>query len=239
MLPPSHIFQQKINSFNTKYPHSRFNVFCRYKQRVETTGASILNQDNLDETTVHIDGMLRDPDWGLDQTGIPRYLKVRSILEGVAGSYDKIRHIKLGDGRMASIREELALAYRLLEQIANNKQSNNDPDQSGAYYVVAKSKVLMFIWGQTPGFDTQVRSHLVDRSYPPAPFQLPHVPQRQLLSGGENRRYTPDEFCNILEELDEWVQKWPANNGGQSLDSLYPAWPTGRIIDVTYYLRDP
>ena len=236
MLPPSHIFQQKINSFNTKYPHSRFNVFCRYKQRVETTGASILNQDNLDETTVHIDGMLRDPDWGLERTGIPSYLVVRSILEGVAGTYNKIRHIKLGDGKMANISQHLAAAYCGLRQIANTKQRNYDPDQSGAYYLVAKSKVLMFIWGQTPGFDSRVRSHLVASSYPPAPFQLPHVPQRQLLSEGENRRYTPDQFCSILEELDKWVQKWPANNGGQSLHSLYPAWPAGRIIDVTYYL---
>ena len=227
MLPPSHIFQQKINSSNTKYPHSRFNVFCRYKERVETTGASILDQDNLNETTVHIDGMLRDPAWVMNETGIPSYLLVRSTLEGIANSYNKIRHIKLGDGKIASIRSDLSLTYRSLRGIANTNQSNNDGDTLGRYFIVGKTKVLMFIWGQTPAFDSRLKAHLKARTYKPAPSSLPHL-------SPEQRRYTPDQFCDILEELDRWVQAWPDSNGGKPLQSLYPPWPTGRIIDVTY-----
>ena len=106
MLPPSNIFHINISDFNSKYPNSRFNSFWQYKQQVEKTGASVLDDPHLDQTTTHIDGMLLDPVWGLVRTGIPPYPVVRRILQGIAPSYDKIRHINLGDGKMGTIRHD-------------------------------------------------------------------------------------------------------------------------------------
>ena len=220
MLPPSNTFHNNISGFNSRNPNSRFNSFWQYKQQVEKTGASILDQDHLDQTTTHIDGMLRDPVWGVVRTGIPPYPIVKSILRGIADTYLKLRNITLGSGKMATIRHDLALTYAGLRQIANTHQSNNDPDTSGSYFITAKSKVLMFIWGQTPGFDSRVRANFKSSLHPEM--------------SKDKGRYTPDEFCDILEKLDTWVQAWPDTNGGKSLQSLYPAWPTGRIIDVTY-----
>jgi len=228
MLPPRDICQHNISDFNSKYPHSRFNLFWSYKQQVEKTGASVLDEPHLDQTTTHINGMLCDPEFVVVLTGIPPYSVVRSILEGVADTYNKIRHITLGDGKMATIRQDLALIYTALRGITNTDQAYHDPDTSGSYFIVGKSKVLMFIWGQTPGFDDRVRHAFDSRLYSPTPERL-HAALSK-----DKRRYTPEEFCHILEELDRWVQAWPHNNGGVSLQSLYPAWPTGRIIDVTY-----
>lgn len=235
MLPPFNMCQHNISAFIAKYPAGHFTRFWQYKQSVENNpDASILDEDHLDQTTKLISAMLNSRAWGMARTGIPPYNEIKSILRGIASTYLKIRDITLGGGKVASIRKDLSLAYRGLRGIANTNQRNNDPDRLGRYFIVGKAKVLMFIWGQTPGFDRVVRENFRNWIHPPPPSYLPHLlPQVR-----KRRRYTPDEFCIILEELDRWVQAWPQNNGGKSFQVLLPGWPPGRIVDVVY-LRDP
>lgn len=227
MLPPEGICKREIGIFKARYPCSRFASFWQYKEEVEKSGFTILDKVHLDETTTRIAGMLRDKDWGIARTGIPSNNKIKGILKGIVRPYEKIRQINIGEGKLASIRKELASVYEGLTGISHTGW--DDPDPFNSFYIVGKSKVLMFIWGQTPGFDERVRKSFSIWINNPKPHKLPHLWVEEI-------RYTPGEFCDILEELDNWVQAWPSNNSGKTFQSLCPEWPVGRIIDVIYWV---
>lgn len=221
--------QEKITDFITRYPHSRFNSFWQYKLKIENDGGSILDAVHLNETAASLAGMLNDPDWGIARLVIPSTSKIKSILKGIAEPYEKIRQISIGHGELTSVRRQLTSVYRGLAGISHTRW--DDPDEFNSYYIVGKTKVLMFIWGQTPGFDTRVRERFDYWTHSPKPRQLPHLCL-------EDRRYTPQQFCKILEALDKWVQAWPSNNHGNLFQSLRPEWPVGRIIDVIYWVEE-
>jgi hypothetical protein len=228
MLPPEDICIRKIKAFKTCYPRSQFNSFWRYKKKLEKGGATLLDNSHLDETAACLAGMLNDGDWGIARTGIPSTDKIKSILRGIAKPYEKIRQISISEGKLWSVRTELASIYVNLTGISHTRWS--DPDEFNSYYIVGKPKVLMFIWGQTPGFDELVREQFDSLTHAPPPYVLPYL----CLT---DKRYTPQQFCEILEELDNWVQAWPNNNRGKTIQSLCPEWPVGRIIDVIYWVK--
>jgi len=231
VLPPYNICNSKISAFLAKYPPGHFAGFWKYKLSIESNHhASILDEDHLDQTAKLISAMLNSPEWKMACTGIPASSHIKSILRGIASPYLKIRNTTLGSGKIASIRHDLSITYSGLRGITHTKYSN-DPDGLGRYFIVGKAKVLMFTWGQTPGFDTYVRRNFRSWTHPPPPLYLPHLMPRVQ----EQKRYTPDEFCDILEELDRWVQAWPLNNTGKPFQSLNTDWPAGRIVDVIYW----
>jgi hypothetical protein len=229
MLPPQDICLQKIFQFKRKYPNSRFDEFWKYKLLAEKTDASILDIQHIDTTTEKISAMLNSSAWGVCRTGVPQYSEIYNILFKIKDPYNKIRIIELGSGKIKGIREEISSAYTGLKGISNTNPKHHDPDNFGNYYIMGKSKVLMFLWGQTPGFDSRVVERFSLWNHDPAPYQLRHL-------FTETIQYSPSEFCDILEDLDEWVQKWPNSNNGQQFHSLCPEWPIGRIIDIVYWM---
>lgn len=225
MLPPLSIFQQRIKYFKGRFPCSTFDEFWEYKQAVEKEGHSILDDDNLGKTARRLEEtLLWNPEWGLAQTGIPKHPVIKEILRKVAPDYAQIRHIRLGEGNIGDVRRNVAAVYEKLRGITNARRNDNPVDSK--FLIVGKAKVLMFMWGQTPGFDSTVRENFNKSEYEPKPYHLPHRLRR---------RHSSDEFCDIIEELDRWVQKWPASNSEMPFQSLCAEWPVGRIIDVTYY----
>lgn len=226
MLPTQAICRQKIRKFKVVYPKSLFDSFWQYKMQVESAGGSILDRDHIDDTATHLSKMLDHPGWELSRLGVPSVPSIRRILKGIAEPYEVIRKVALGQGIMSNVKSPLAEIYTGLTGISHTRWA--DPDEFGSYYIMGKSKVLMFIWGQTPGFDSKVRARFDSWTHPPFPSLLPHLCE-------EDVRYMPNQYCAILEELDQWVQAWPTNNGRNCFGSLCPEWPVGRIIDVVYY----
>lgn len=227
MLPALEVCQEQIKTFKNKHPCSTFDEFWEYKRAIEEEGSNILDEDHLSQTARSLGKILRNPKWGMTRTGIASDQRIEQILASIRPYYGKFRCFKLGHGGIRGIREELTATYKGLCGITNVRQ--DDPDPFGEFLITGKSKILMFIWGQTPGFDDRVRENFSLWTHAPAPYQLHHL-------WVENRRYTPEQFCDIIEELDHWVQKWPNSNGGVPFQSLYPDEPVGRIIDMIYWI---
>jgi hypothetical protein len=229
MLPPLSECKRRIKMFEEQsesMPHSYeldkqrgcmdydFDSWSYYKRKVEKGGHSLLEPYMLSKTATEIRKYLKA--FGMARTGIASQEEMKRILKSIAEHYHAIRFTSLGSGQMRSIRADLAALYEGLSGIT--KRSD----------IVAKSKTLMAVWGQTPSFDKRVRHGFCTRGYGPKPYSLPHLETHRT-------RYTPQEFCDIVEALDRWVAAWPGDNGGASFASLIPGAPIGRIIDMVYW----
>jgi hypothetical protein len=230
MFPSFRECQKRIHNFdsNVAKHHSTFDLFWSYKLTVEQTG-SILDSDHLDETARLLNTyLLRHPQWGLWWTGIPPVEQIKEILKRIRSEYKIIKNVKLGQNQLVTDRNvSLAICriYKKLCGITHTHTRFTDPDPlTGEYYIVGKSKVLMFLWGQTPGFDTNVVDNLS--------LQTKGLP----LCAGINQ-YTPREFYETLKILDSWVQSWNQKYSGRgvSFENLSPKRPIGRIIDILYF----
>jgi hypothetical protein len=229
MLPSFEECKKRIEVFDSKHANSTFDEFWQYKLEVEKSG-SILDSSHLDETAKLLDKkLLSHKDWKLARTGIPSHSKIKGILKNIRPYYEIISHYHLGDGHMSEVRDELNQIFQRLCGITNTL--HRDPDEFGEFFIVGKSKVLMFIWGQAPSFDKKVRENFSLWTHAPAPYQLPHI-------WLDKRRYTPEEFCDIIEELDHWVTAWDTKYKKEkmiSFQGLSSNRPIGRIIDIIYW----
>lgn len=155
---------------------------------------------------------------------------IREISSNVAPLYEEIRRYSLGQGEMKRIRDKLTKIYNGLYGITHTYYRDYEPDERGGFYIVGKAKVLMFIWGQTPGFDRWVIENFSSWTHAPAPYQLPHV-------WVDKKQYTPEEFCDVIEEFDQRVVAWnEKKEEGKTFQSLSPNRPVGRIIDIIYLI---
>ncbi len=227
MLPPIKECQERVSEFNNRYPNSTFDEFWSYKLEVEKySSSSILDHSYLNETVRLLnEKLLRHPKWGLWWTGIPPVNQIGKILSDVRPEYNTIKDITLGNGEMANkkVIKALSLIYAKLCGISHNRWGDF-PNSTGESYLVGKSKVLMFIWGQVPGFDSRLREN-------PSLWSLPHL-------WVERTKYTPLEFCDILGKLDQWVVAWDEEQKRHGVfQSLSPNRPVGRIIDIIYWMQ--
>jgi len=206
-------------------PKVGFLDFWKYKQDIENKGHSILEEDNLQKTASQLREFLIL--WKMGRRGIAEAYQIEELLRNIRPFYDEIRSVKLGNGEMCHYRKQLEAIYKGLDGITNRKDY---PDGSKSY-ITGKSKTLLAIWGQTPGFDSLTRKRFVKWTHPPEPRTLPH-----LRSGGI--WYEPSQYCDMLVALDDWVYRWSESNNGRifadSFSNLCPGLPVGRIIDEIY-----
>lgn len=220
MLPNQAYCKQRIGQFQNQYPASPYDVFWNRRVRIESQGESVLDDANIAATAKALTDMLSG--WGrMGRTGVPSGHPMTQLLTTVRPFYQAIAGVALGSGMMPTVRPALAACYSSLVGVTN--QSSAYPDSSGGdLFVAGKSKALMLLWGQTPGFDSKVRRGLKKMTHPLHP------------TIGE-RRWSAAKFCDVLEELDRWVQAWPSQNGGFQFKNLYPGLPIGRIVDIVYW----
>jgi len=227
MLPSIEICQKRISAFNSAYPNSTFDEFWAYKRKADSEG-SMLDSAHLKQTALQLDAkLLRHPKWGLWWTGVPPVEEIERILKNIDHEFETIRGVALGQGRIAHdkrIADAISGIYAKLCGMSHRRW-DDAPDAKGVSYLVGKAKVLMFIWGQTPGFDSRLRSS-------PSLWSLPHL-------WVEKNRYTPWEFCDILKVLDQWVAAWNEqySQQGVAFQDLSLDRPIGRIIDIIYWVE--
>jgi len=227
MLPNYSICRKHIVGYNKRPPAPKgrvgFRIFWAYKQKLENRGGSILAEGNLQETASNLRDFLIF--WSMSITGIAKVHQIEQILRKIRPYYNVIRNVELGSGRIGNYRAQLEAMYDKLDGITNNV------DYTAASAIAGKSKTLLAIWGQTPGFDSLTRKNFLTWTHPPEPLRLPHLRSREIW-------YGPSQFCDMIVELDNWVSKWPANNGGKifanSFTNLCSGLPVGRIIDMIY-----
>ena len=227
ILPNIKTCQQKIKEWKQNNPSGSpfFGPFWNWKSSVEITGASILDEGRIGEAACRLRKFLMS--WDMNRTGVASVPDMREILMGIRPSYNRIRRLELGKGLIPKYTNDIVEIYRGLGGVTNN--SNRRLAEKSDSSLTGKSKALLAIWGQTPGFDSIVKSRFLDWRHDPLPGQLPHLTRRS------DYRYSPNQYSDIVSELDRWVAVWPQYNGGKNLNSLIPQHPLGYIIDRIYF----
>lgn len=127
-----------------------FDKFWIWKLKIETESVHILDYEHIDETHRRLRDMARK--W---QTYRPIGIledTLKYSLERMADAYNQIRGYSLLEFNDIP-QEPLKLIWRELGRV---KEKNGDLNSDGNYYVVP----LMFLWGQTPAFDSYVREFM-------------------------------------------------------------------------------
>ena len=176
MLPDYNTCIDRIKAYNQTQVYNRkreeigkskqpleiaFGGFWRYKEHLENMGHGILDDEHLHETASKLYDFLDD--WGMRQTGIAKPPQIEDVLKNIRWDYVEIRDVKLGGGEMGRHRKHLAIVYKGLTGITNRRRTEYpDGSRSG---IAGKSKTLLAVWGQTPGFDRLTRKNFRTWTY--------------------------------------------------------------------------
>jgi hypothetical protein len=224
-----HILAYKRKAVTPAADTITFPLFWNYKTVLEKAGQSILDETHLDNTVSRLCGLLsylavKNP--GLTEAG-----RIKQVLKNVRPYYSDLRQATLGSGKMHLYRDQIESVYeRMAKKARQGDETGHD------FSIVAKSMLLMAIWGQAPRLDILNRKRFEKWIHWPAPEKLPFLTIRDIW-------YRPDEFREIVVALDKWVAAWPANNNGKSFESCFfdlcPGIPPGRQIDIVYHWKLP
>jgi hypothetical protein len=234
MLPNYEICRRHILAYKRKAKTLgadiiTFPLFWNYKSGLENAGQSILDEKNIDNTVSRLGSLLsylevKNP--GLTEAG-----RIKQVLRNVRPYYADIRLAALGSGKIHLYRDQIESVY---ERMA--KKANQGDGAGHDFSIVAKSAILMAIWGQVPRLDILNRKRFEKWIHWPAPEKLPFLTIR-------DSWYRPDEFREMVEALDKWVTAWPANNNSKSFENCFfdlcPGIPPGRQIDIVYHWKLP
>lgn len=224
-----HILAYKRKTGNLRPNSISFPVFWDYKTGLDNAGQSILDEKNIGNTA----SMLRDllVNLNIRNSSLADVRQLEDILREVRPYYPDICGLALGSGKIHLYRGLLETIYGRL----GRKIDNGDAVDSG-FSIVSKSAILMAVWGQVPRFDSLIRSRFEKWTHWPSPEKLPHLNTEEIW-------YQPDEFGEIVMELDNWVAAWPNHNYnkcfGNSFYDLCPGIPPGRQIDIIYHWKLP
>jgi hypothetical protein len=186
------VYRTQIEQKRNRPPKIRFRDFWNYKVGLEDKGCTVLDSQHLGNTSSILYHFLES--WGMKRTGIAQIHNIERILRNVRQDYYKIHRIELGSKKICHYRANIEAIYAGLDGITNLEKYPN----GSRSYITGKSKTLLAIWGQTPGFDRLTRKNFLRWTHPPAPLDLNH------LRRGEEW-YTPSQFCDMIVQLDEWV----------------------------------
>jgi len=149
-------FKSRLQAFEQLDYVGDWNGFWRWKLKTETRNEHILDNNHRKETYRRLCHIL--PRWltyrPYDSTLCLKVLE--NSLENVSDAYDHIRSFSLLEfDRIPS--ELLELIWH---ELGRAKEEGGNRGVFGLYYVVAITKPLMFLWGQTLAFDSIVRTHI-------------------------------------------------------------------------------
>jgi hypothetical protein len=234
LLPDSETCRKHLVAYKQRIARSGPNImsfprFWEYKIHCEKNDSSILDDANIVRTAEYAHALMIY--LNRRKNSIVKTSKIETILRVMRRDYYDISALKLGEGKIIRFRRQLESIYDYLNLI-----NENQDDTVNKSSIVGKSVLLMAIWGQTPRFDSFNRRRFDRWTHTPPPEKLPHLKVDKIW-------YQPDEFADIVEELDRWVMKWPESNQGCSfLESFYdlcPGIPPGRQIDIIYHWKMP
>ena len=135
---------------------STFVNFWKRKIKLETNSESILDESNIDLTTNCLIGMAKS--WKLYRGTKMVHIKnnLRNTLQQITSLYDTVRSKTLMDLGTKKVSEDLEKPLNdLWEKLASIKDKENSEK---SFLIMAPTKFLMFLWGQTPAFDEYLRT---------------------------------------------------------------------------------
>lgn len=215
-------FVTKLNSpgMNAMVNEESYNDFWKWKIELEIGGRGhILDDKHRDEACKRLLDIL--PGWQTYRKVKCDYKKWLPVsLARIAGAYDDVRKHSLLDFDKIT-REPLELIWHELGRV---KTQSGNRDARGEYFVIAVCKPLMFIWGQTPPFDSINRAHIVRQKL----YNLP--------GGG---RWPFDWWYLILKDLQDDLLRDSAvirycHSRARQLYGSAGIVPYGRFLDIYY-----
>ena len=155
MLLKSAEFRSVFQSFKKvdyqTYPFC-FGEFWKWKLRTETKDEHILDAKHIKETYDRLGRTLQIWQWHRPYSFASLANRLKNALENIRDPYNQIRSYSLLE--FSEIPDEtLQQIWHELGCVKNGEEKN----PAGYYLVMATTKPLMFLWGQTLAFDTVVR----------------------------------------------------------------------------------
>ena len=148
-------YQLFIKKDSKNFPYT-YNEFWKWKVKIEAEDASILDREYITETYDRLSQTLKLWQWHRPYTFSKLEERLKDALESIREPYNHIKQYSLLDFP--------AVPYQPLEEVWHElgriKETDGKRKRSGYYLVMGITKALMFLWGQTLAFDTDVRKHM-------------------------------------------------------------------------------
>lgn len=222
------LFKYKFQQYEKKWPNhwykeNGFGNFFRWKLDIENNNEHILDDNHRGETYNRLCKIL--PAW---KTYRPYssdvcLRRLRKAHEIMSDAYDNIRDYSLLEFSRVS-KNSLKIIW---EELGCVKEENGEKNIEGLYYIIAVCKPLMFLWGQTPAFDSYVRRNFL-RDFP--------TYQKHCF----DNRWNFEDWWRVMkifqEELDQNSEV--ANfirEESLKIFGVGSTIPYGRFLDIYYY----
>jgi hypothetical protein len=217
-------FEQKYREFERldleNSPHT-FHAFWEYKLKVEKQNSHLLDDENIEQTLEKLGPILKIWKWHRPHEFETCFNPLEKALRNVSDAYANIKDISLLELEKAQRKD--------LEKIWYALGSTKPEDGHGKYgeLVMTITKPLMFLWGQTPAFDSIVRENMPS-------FDL---------AGFRNTRWKFNLWLNAMEKLQTSLKTDAEllNSFKKTSNQKYgtdQTIPYGQFFDICYWSED-
>lgn len=215
------LFSKRLELYDRLDYTSDFEEFWEYKFKTETDKVQILDDDFRIDTYRMMCRIL--PKWKTYRgvRGIRWKESLKDSLKNMSEAYNRVRNYSLLEFDDIPI-EPLNLIWHELGRI---KERNGNRNPNGIYYVVAVTKPLMFLWGQTLAFDSNVRAHT------PSSFNVSKY----------MTRWSFEDWRNIMLKFQDGLNKQQEdvafiNQVSYEKFGAYSIVPYGQFLDLYYWV---
>lgn len=217
-------FEYRFQSFKKidyeSYPYC-FGEFWKWKLRTETKSEHILDAQHIKETYDRLSQTLKIWQWHRPDSFFELAERLKDALEKMRDAYNQIRSYSLLEFSEIP-NEPLELVWHELGCVKTVGGKN----PCGYYLVMATTKPLMFLWGQTLAFDSVVRRCM---------------PRFSILELGDNY-WSFGTWKKVMVRFQESLKRQPkaldlfkeVSRKEYGIESLVPY---GQFLDLYYWVK--
>lgn len=198
-----------------------FGEFWKRKIRIETAGQHILDSGNFELTCAKLEKTLRIWQWHRPSKFETLAPRLKNALRNMLTSYETIKEYSLLEFDKIPD-NDLALVWHELGSVKNGEKNGG-----GYYSAMATTKPLMFLWGQTPAFDSVVRGFM----------------PRFNLNGLGDCYWTYNTWKTVMSKFAQSVKEQPEilllfRRLSQEEYETEDVVPYGQFIDLYYWMKE-
>ena len=147
---------------------------------------------------------------------------LKDSLENISEAYNEVRNYSLLEFDNVPV-EPLNLIWHELGRV---KERFGNRNKNGRYYVIAVTKPLMFLWGQTLAFDSNVRSYI------PFSFNFPKYKTKWSFEDWRKIMMKFQDGLNKQPEYTAFIKQVSCEQFGEC-----PLVPYGQFLDLNFWVR--
>jgi len=187
------------------------------------SSAHILDDNHRKEAYAKLCNIL--PKWQTYRNGDnsePLKTLERALIN-IAEEYNQLRNYTL----LEFDKIPIELLAKVWHELGRVKEKNGSRNKNGYYSAIAVTKPLLLMWGQTPAFDSRVRSHMAQS------YSIPKYSCNWRLDDWTRATNQLSETLKTSVKLAEFMKEETIRRYGEKTTVPY-----GRYIDV-YYWKGP